>query len=110
MTEEADDAMVVLSTFPNEAVAGSVARAVVEEQLAACASLTAVRSIYRWQGAVQDDAEVLAVVKTTRARVPALTARITALHPYEVPEAIALPIDGGHAPYLAWLRTSVGGG
>jgi len=106
MAEE-DDPIVVLSTFPSEAVAVTVARALVDERLAACANLSPVRSIYRWQGAVQDDAEVLAVLKTTRARLAALTARLAALHPYEVPEAIVLPIDGGHPPYLDWLRAQV---
>jgi periplasmic divalent cation tolerance protein len=61
------------------------------------------RSIYRWQGAVHDDTETLAVIKTTRACLPALLARLPALHPYDVPEALALPVVAGHAPYLAWV-------
>nr|HEX4318905.1 divalent-cation tolerance protein CutA [Kofleriaceae bacterium] len=105
MEDVADEAMVVLSTFPSESVAAEVARALVEERLCACVNVVGgVRSIYRWQGAVDDAAEVLAVIKTTRARLDALIARLAALHPYEVPEAIALPVAGGHAPYLAWLR------
>jgi periplasmic divalent cation tolerance protein len=110
MTDEAepDLAIVVLATFPSEDLAADVARAVVGEQLAACASVvTRVRSIYRWQGAVHDETESLAIIKTTRDRLAALAARIAALHSYDVPEVVALPIVGGHPPYLAWLRDSV---
>jgi len=109
MADEADEAVVVLATFPSEDLAAEVARTVVEERLAACASLVPrVRSIYRWQGAIQDDAETLAMIKSTRGRVAALAARIAALHSYAVPEVIALSIVDGHAPYLAWLREAVG--
>ena len=100
--------MVVLSTFPDSDKAAQVARVLVEEQLAACVNLIAsVRSIYRWQGAVQDDAEALAIIKTTADRYPALVARLAELHPYEVPEIIALPLAAGHPPYLAWLAGQV---
>ncbi|HET9990429.1 MAG TPA: divalent-cation tolerance protein CutA, partial [Kofleriaceae bacterium] len=64
-------------------------------------------SIYRWQGAVHDDAEVLAIVKTTTERADALRDRLIALHPYDVPEAIVLPVIGGHAAYLAWVTGEV---
>ena len=97
-------AIVVLSTFPGPDQAAAVARTLVEERLAACVNLVpAVRSIYRWQGAVQDDAEALAIIKTTDERLPALRERLAALHPYDVPEILALPVADGHAPYLAWL-------
>jgi periplasmic divalent cation tolerance protein len=97
-------ALVVLSTFPDAGKAAEVARVLVDEQLAACVNLVpAIRSIYRWQGAVHDDAEALAIIKTTPARYPALAARLAALHPYEVPEILALPLADGHPPYLAWL-------
>ena len=100
-------AVVVFSTFPNEDVAATIARALVDEQLAACVNLVpAVRSIYRWQGKTEDAGEVLAVIKTTAARLPALRARLVALHPYDVPEVIALRAAGGHAPYLAWIEAS----
>ena len=59
------------------------------------------------QGAVQDDAESLAIIKTTADRYPALATRLAQLHPYEVPEIIALPLAGGHPPYLAWLAGQV---
>jgi periplasmic divalent cation tolerance protein len=102
---------VVLSTFPDAEQAARVARVVVEEQLAACANLIdGVRSIYRWQGQVQDDREALAILKTTSDRYPALAARLAELHPYEVPEIIALPVTEGHAPYLAWLAGQVAQG
>jgi periplasmic divalent cation tolerance protein len=101
-------ALVVLSTFPDADQAAQIARVLVDEQLAACANLIAgVRSIYRWQGAVQDDGEALAIIKTTVERYPALAARLAELHPYEVPEIIALPLADGHPPYLAWLAGQV---
>ena len=101
-------ALVVLSTFPDADKAAQVARVLVEERLAACVNLIAsVRSIYRWQGAVQDDAESLAIIKTTRERYPALAKRLAELHPYDVAEIIALPLTDGHPPYLAWLAGAV---
>jgi periplasmic divalent cation tolerance protein len=97
-------ALVVLSTFPDAEKAAQVARVLVDEQLAACVNLVpSVRSIYRWQGAVQDEAEVLALIKTTAERHAALAARLAALHPYDVPEILALPVAAVHPPYLAWL-------
>ena len=100
--------VVVLSTFPSSEKAAEIARVLVDERLCACVNLVpAVRSIYRWQGAIHDDAEVLAIVKTTAERVEALRDRLIALHPYEVPEAIVLPVTGGHAAYLAWVTGEV---
>lgn len=102
------DVVVVLSTLPNPDKAAEIARVLVEEELCACVNIVpAVRSIYRWQGAVQDDSESLAVIKTTRERLDALSRRLVQLHPYELPEVIALPIAGGHPPYLAWVAGSV---
>lgn len=110
MSDTPADVLVVLSTWPTPEKAAEVARILVEEQLAACVNLVPqVRSIYRWQGAgadegaVADEIETLAIVKTTRARYAALADRLVALHPYEVPEVIAVPLADGHAPYLAWL-------
>ena len=103
-------ALVVLSTFPDADTAARIGRVLVDERLAACVNLVAaVRSIYRWQGAIQDEAESLAIIKTTADRYAALAARIAELHPYEVPEIIAVPLAGGHAPYLAWLTGQVTG-
>lgn len=96
--------LVVLSTFPTPDKAAEIARILVEEQLCACVNLVPqVRSIYRWQGAVSDETETLAIIKTTQERYDALAGRLIALHPYEVPEMIAVPLVGGHAPYLAWV-------
>jgi len=98
------DALVVLVTTPTPERAAEIARALVEERLAACGNVVpAIRSIYRWEGRVQDEAESLLVLKTTRARFDALRARVLALHPYEVPEVVALGVDAGSAPYLAWI-------
>jgi periplasmic divalent cation tolerance protein len=98
---------VVLVTAPDLAAAGEIGRRLVEEGLAACVNLVpGVRSIYRWQGELHDDAEVLMIAKTRAALVGALAARVRALHPYDVPEVIALPVAAGSEPYLAWVRES----
>jgi periplasmic divalent cation tolerance protein len=95
---------VVLVSAPDAEVAGRLARTLVTERLAACVNVVAgVRSVYRWEGKVQDDAEVLLVIKSTDARLAALCARVTALHPYELPEVLALPAVGGSARYLEWV-------
>ncbi len=102
--------VVVFSTFPSADQAAEVARALVDARLAACVNIVpAVRSIYRWQGDVHDDAEALAIIKTTAEHEGALRARLVELHPYEVPEAIVVPIAGGHAPYLAWVAAQTAG-
>jgi periplasmic divalent cation tolerance protein len=96
--------IVVFSTFPDGDVAATIARTLVDERLCACVNLVpAVRSIYRWKDTVCDEPEVLAIIKTTDDRRVALEARLVELHPYDVPEAIAVPVAGGHAPYLAWV-------
>ncbi len=96
---------VAFSTAPDEAVAARIARALVDERLAACANLIpGVRSIYRFEGAVEDEREVLLVIKTRADRVEALADRLRALHPYQVPELLVLPTVGGLAPYLDWVR------
>ncbi len=94
----------VYMTFPDLDSATAVAKHLVDERLAACVNLLpGVRSVYRWQGEVHEDQEVLLVVKTTRARLDALTERIRALHPYELPEVVAVDIAGGLPAYLAWI-------
>ena len=98
---------VVLVTAPDAEAAARIGRALVEEGLAACANLVpGVRSIYRWQGAVHDDPEVLLILKTRAALSAALAERVRALHPYELPEVIALPVTGGSEPYLDWVRSA----
>ena len=97
-------ALVVLVTAPTPERAAEIARALVEERLAACGNVVpGLRSIYRWEGKVQDDAEALLLLKTTRARFEALRDRVLALHPYQVPEVIALPVEAGSAKYLEWI-------
>jgi periplasmic divalent cation tolerance protein len=101
--------MVILTTCPDEATAERLARTLVEERLAACVNrLAGVRSTYRWQGEVHDEPEVLLVIKTTAATVGTLSARLLDLHPYEVPEVLALPVAGGSERYLQWLGLNVG--
>jgi periplasmic divalent cation tolerance protein len=96
---------VLLATAPDADVAARIARTLVEERLAACVNLVPqVRSIYRWQGRVEDESEVLLVIKTRADRVDALAARLRALHPYELPELLVLPVESGLAPYLEWVR------
>jgi periplasmic divalent cation tolerance protein len=100
---------VVLVTAPDSDTAARIARSLVEERWIACANLVpGVRSIYRWQGRVEEDAEVLLVLKTSADRSEALAARVKALHPYEVPEVIALPVVGGSGAYLDWVVEAVG--
>jgi periplasmic divalent cation tolerance protein len=98
------DARVVLVNVPDPETALRIARVVVEERLAAAVNtISDVRSLYWWDGAVRDRAEVLLVAKTRAARVEALAARIEALHPYELPGVVALPAVGGNASYLDWI-------
>jgi len=96
---------IVLTTCPDGDSAGRIARALVEERLAACVNiLPPMRSIYRWKGQVEDTPEQLLVIKIMQTRFPAVMDRIRALHPYELPEIIAVPIADGHPDYLAWLQ------
>ncbi|MFZ5444315.1 MAG: divalent-cation tolerance protein CutA [Myxococcota bacterium] len=95
---------VVLMTAPDEEKAAAIARTLVEERLIACANLVPkIRSIYRWQGQLCDEAEVLVIMKCAAERFEALRARVTALHPYTVPELLRLEVVEGHPPYLEWV-------
>jgi periplasmic divalent cation tolerance protein len=99
--------IVVLSTAPDVDLAVEIARTLVEERLAACVNVVpGLRSIYRWQGKACDETEVLCVIKTSRDRFADLEARLRKLHPYELPEIVALPVALGHKPYLDWVRQS----
>jgi len=99
------DVVIVMVTVPNQDVAATLAKTLVEKKLVACVNiLPGVRSIYAWQGKMCDDNELLCLLKTRRALFPAVRDLVTALHPYEVPEIIALPLVEGNAPYLGWLR------
>jgi periplasmic divalent cation tolerance protein len=107
------DVRVVLCMLPagadapgpgHEPLHARIARALVQEKLAACVNvIPGATSYYEWQGTFCEDQETLLVIKTTAARVTALCEALVALHPYEVPEVIALPVAAGHVPYLAWV-------
>ena len=100
---------VVLTTFASRDQALSVARLLVGEKLAACVNvLGEARSVYRWKGAVEEETEVVCLIKTTSEGFERLRARLVELHPYEVPEVVALSADAVHAPYLEWLISEVG--
>lgn len=107
----ARDFVVVLVTVPSAEEAARIGRTLVEERLAGCVNVVGpVRSIYRWQDTVEDESEHLLVVKARAAGVADLAARIRVLHPYDVPEVLALPIAAGSEPYLAWLTGVTRGG
>jgi periplasmic divalent cation tolerance protein len=96
----------VYATFASEEEAARIARTLIEESLAACANLLApCRSIYRWEGKIEDAAEHPALFKTTADRAEALIARLAELHSYEVPAAVVWPIDTAHTPYAQWVTT-----
>jgi periplasmic divalent cation tolerance protein len=102
------NAIVVLCTVPDTATGGRIADALVSERLAACVNrLPGIASTYRWKGAIQHDTECLLVIKTTRERFEPLRDRIAALHPYEVPEIIALAVEAGAAAYLDWVEAAM---
>lgn len=106
-----DPAAVLLCycSCPDAASAQALAEALVGERLAACVNrLPGVASTYCWQGQVTTDAEELLLIKTVASRFEALKTRLLALHPYELPELIAVPVERGHAAYLDWIRHSVG--
>lgn len=103
------DPRVVLITAPDLGVARRLARALVDERLAACANLVpGVTSVYRWRGAVEEGSEVLLVVKTRAEDLPALERRVAELHPYDVPEIVALHPAHVEAAYLRWWSASTG--
>ncbi|MCK9489320.1 MAG: divalent-cation tolerance protein CutA [Xanthomonadales bacterium] len=96
--------LLVLSTCPDDDTAARLARALVEERLAACVNrLPLTASTYRWQGQVVEEGEVLLLIKTVADRYPALAERLAVLHPYQVPEIIALPVADGLPGYLEWM-------
>jgi periplasmic divalent cation tolerance protein len=101
--QETGDTVVVYVTAPSADEARTLAHALVDERLAACVNLLPVESVYRWEGQVEEAAETLLVIKSRRARLDALAARVRALHPYAVPEIIALPVVSGWPPYLQWI-------
>jgi periplasmic divalent cation tolerance protein len=102
------DAVVVVVTVPTPDAGADIARALVEEGLAACGNVVpGIRSIYRWAGEIHDEAEALLLLKTERRLVAAMKDRLPALHPYQVPELLVLPVEDGLGPYLDWIAKSI---
>jgi len=103
------DKRVVLVTCGSEEEASRIARALVEQRLAACVNIVdaPVRSVYRWKGRIERAEEHLLIVKTRRSRMRALEAAVKRMHSYDTPEIIALPIAEGSRAYLAWLEECV---
>ncbi len=103
----AEEVLVVLTTWPDADAARAAARTLVEEKLAACANIVpGVESVYRWEGKVETNAEVLMILKTTIAHYQMIETRIRALHSYELPEIISLRITDGLPAYLRWVEQS----
>ena len=108
---QASDCVVVLCTVGGRDEADRIASLVVERELAACANIVpGLISVYRWKGQVQRDEELLLVMKSRRERFEELRAAIAAVHTYEVPEIVALPLVAGHEPYVRWILESVSPG
>jgi periplasmic divalent cation tolerance protein len=104
-----DEVLLVMVSCPDGETGTRLATTLVEEGLAACVSqLPEVTSTYAWEGQMQTTTELLLLAKTARSRLAALTSRVHALHPYELPEVVALPMCGGSQRYLDWVRQSVG--
>jgi periplasmic divalent cation tolerance protein len=108
MPDSSPPARLILTTTANAEEAGRLGRALVEEGLAACATLIpAVQSIYRWQGAVESATETLLLLKTGPDQLAALEARLHQLHSYQTPEFLVLKVDAASQPYLDWLEESL---
>ncbi len=106
-----DAVCLALATCPDQDTAARIAEALVTERLATCVNqIQDVRSTYFWDGRLQNDGEILLMIKTTHSRLDALQARLKAIHPYELPELLVLPIIGGNEAYLRWVREGVAKG
>ncbi len=104
----AETFLLVTTTCPDQACADMLAEALLQQKLAACVQqIPGIRSFYRWKGNIEADNEVLLHIKTRAGRFEELAASISALHPYEIPEIIALPLVAASGPYLHWLDESV---
>lgn len=108
MSEARDAVRLALTTAPDAESAERIVRALLDEGLVACGNIVpGVTSLYWWNGAVQRDAEVLVILKTTASASRRLVERLPSLHPYEVPELLLVPVDGGHGAYLEWVAASI---
>lgn len=94
----------VLITAPDRESARKISRHLLEKRLASCINMSPVSSMYWWEGKIEEAEEILLVVKTTTDKLDALTKEVKAVHPYQVPEVIALPIVGGLKEYLSWVE------
>lgn len=104
------ETLLVLTNLPDAASARQLAGALVGARLAACVNILApCRSVYRWQGKIEDAEEVPLLIKTTRERYAALEAAIRQNHPYELPEIVAVPLSHGLPEYLAWVAAETAG-
>ena len=94
----------IYMTASNDAEARTIARILVQERLAACVNILAgMRSVYHWEGEIQEESEIVLIAKTRRDRVPALTDRVTEIHSYDCPCVVTIPIDGGNPDFLDWI-------
>ncbi len=101
--------LIVLCTCPDITAADAIATALLEARLAACVNrIEGIESLYRWEGSIHKDREVLLLIKTTAVAFGEVESTISDLHPYELPEIIGVPVTQGSAPYLDWLTKSVG--
>jgi periplasmic divalent cation tolerance protein len=106
--DPAEEVVIALSTCPDDPTARSIAATLVQERLATCVNrVPGVASTYFWDGRLQDESEILLIIKTSAARVADLQRRLKELHPYELPELIVLPVIGGNEAYLRWVREGV---
>lgn len=103
------DVLLVITALPDRASAERIAEALVTARVAACVTVLAeATSVYRWQGKLEQGSEIPLLIKTTRCAYPELETRLRALHPYELPEIIALPINAGLPEYLNWVVLETG--
>lgn len=100
---ETDSPLVILTTLANESDAAKLITDLLEQRLVACGTILPATSLYRWKGAVTNEAESLVLLKSRRARWPALQQAVAANHPYDVPELLALPVEAGLPAYLQWV-------
>ena len=111
MVMDANEAIVVFITTANSEEAARLAEMLVERRLAACVQiLPEMESVYRWQGKIERQKEVLLIAKTSKSRFEELERKVRAVHSYETPEIVALPLAAGSPPYLEWLNSSVSAG
>ena len=109
MLESTSSARIVLTTATNPEEANRLGRTLVEERLAACATLIpAVESIYSWKGKIETSSETMLMLKTSSEQIAVLEARLHQLHSYEAPEFLVLEVEGGSHAYLAWMSNGLG--